>query len=95
MRIVLAYSGSVDGSAAIQWLAKRHAAEVVAVTLDLGQGRELEAIRDRALTLGAHSRSVHSGHMSSTRATSSRRSSSFQHFAPMPCITDTCRWRWH
>jgi argininosuccinate synthase len=53
MRIVLAYSGSLEGSAAIQWLAERHSAEVVAVTLDLGQGRELEAIRDRALALGA------------------------------------------
>ena len=53
MRIVLAYSGSLDGSAAIQWLRERHAAEIVAVTLDLGQGRELEAVRDRALAIGA------------------------------------------
>ena len=53
MRIVLAYSGSLEGSAAIQWLRERHGAEVVAVTLDLGQGRELEAVRDRALTVGA------------------------------------------
>lgn len=54
MRIVLAYSGSLEGSAAIPWLRERHGAEVVAVTLDLGQGRELEAIRDAALALGAH-----------------------------------------
>jgi len=53
MRIVLAYSGSLEGSAAIQWLRDRHSAEVVAVTLDLGQGRELEVIRDRALAVGA------------------------------------------
>src|SRR6185369_10922061 len=53
MRIVLAYSGSRDGSAAIVWLRERRNAEVVAVTLDLGQGRGLEAIRDRALALGA------------------------------------------
>jgi len=53
MRIVLAYSGSVEGSAAIPWLRRRHSAEIVAVTLDLGQGRELEMIRDRALALGA------------------------------------------
>ena len=53
MRIRLAYSGSRDGSAAIQWRCERHAAEIVAVTLDLGQGRELEAVRDRALTIGA------------------------------------------
>ncbi len=53
MRIVLAYAGSLAGSAAIQWLRERYEAEVVAVILDLGQGRELEAVRDRALTLGA------------------------------------------
>jgi argininosuccinate synthase len=53
MRIVLAYSGSLEGSAAIQWLRDRHSAEIVAVTLDLGQGRELEVIRDRALAIGA------------------------------------------
>ena len=51
--IVLAYSGSHEGSAAIPWLRDRHDAEVVTVTLDLGQGRELEADRDRALSLGA------------------------------------------
>ena len=53
MRIVLAYSGSLEGSAAIQWLARSALGEIVAVTLDLGQGRELEAIRDRALAVGA------------------------------------------
>ena len=38
---------------AIGWLKEAHGAEVVAVTLDLGQGGELEAVRDRALALGA------------------------------------------
>lgn len=52
-RIVLAYSGSEDTSAAIGWLKASHAAEVVAVTMDLGQGGDLEAVRDRALALGA------------------------------------------
>lgn len=52
-RIVLAYSGSVSTSAAIAWLREQHAAEVVTVTLDLGQERELAAVRERALALGA------------------------------------------
>ena len=43
-RIVLAYSGGLDTSVAIAWLAEKYAAEVIAVTLDLGQGRELETI---------------------------------------------------
>jgi argininosuccinate synthase len=53
MRVALAYSGSLEGSAAIVWLRETQRAEVAAVTLDLGQGRELEAVRDRALALGA------------------------------------------
>jgi argininosuccinate synthase len=52
-RIVLAYSGGLDASAAIPWLAETHAAEVITVTLDLGQGGELEDVRDRALATGA------------------------------------------
>jgi len=52
-RIVLAYSGGLDTSAAIPWLRERMGAEVVAVTLDLGQGRELADVRERALALGA------------------------------------------
>lgn len=52
-RIVLAYSGGLDTSVAIRWLAERYDAEVIAVTLDLGQGRELTDVRERALALGA------------------------------------------
>jgi argininosuccinate synthase len=52
-RIVLAYSGGLDTSVAIPWLAERYGAEVIALTLDLGQGRELDNIRERALAIGA------------------------------------------
>ena len=53
-RIVLAYSGGLETSIAILWLAARHEAEIIAVTVDLGQGKEvLEEIRDRALATGA------------------------------------------
>ena len=52
-RIVLAYSGGLDTSVAIPWLVDRYDAEVIAVTLDLGQGRELEDVRERALAVGA------------------------------------------
>jgi argininosuccinate synthase len=50
---VLAYSGGLDTSVAIPWLAEKYGAEIVAVTMDLGQGRELDDIRERALALGA------------------------------------------
>jgi argininosuccinate synthase len=52
-RIVVAYSGGLDTSVAIRWLAEQYQAEVIAVTLDVGQGRELADIRERALALGA------------------------------------------
>jgi argininosuccinate synthase len=52
-RIVLAYSGGLDTSVAIPWLAEKYQAEIVTVTMDLGQGKELEDARERALALGA------------------------------------------
>ena len=52
-RIVVAYSGGLDTSVAIRWLAEQYGAEIIAVTLDIGQGRELADIRERALALGA------------------------------------------
>ncbi|WP_216206668.1 argininosuccinate synthase [Amycolatopsis aidingensis] len=53
-RIVLAYSGGLDTSVAIGWIAEETGAEVVAVAVDLGQGGEdLETIRKRALDCGA------------------------------------------
>ena len=53
-RVVLAYSGGLDTSVAIGWIAEETGAEVVAVAADVGQGGEdLEAIRQRALACGA------------------------------------------
>ncbi|PXY28500.1 argininosuccinate synthase [Prauserella flavalba] len=53
-RVVLAYSGGLDTSVAIGWIAEETGAEVVAVAVDLGQGGEdLETIRKRALDCGA------------------------------------------
>lgn len=53
-RVILAYSGGLDTSVAIPYLAKQLDAEVVAVSLDLGQGGEdMESVRQRALDCGA------------------------------------------
>ena len=52
-RIVLAYAGGLDTSVAIPWLAEQYGAEVVCVTLDLGQGKDLQSVRERALSAGA------------------------------------------
>ena len=53
-RVVLAYSGGLDTSVSIPYLADRTGAEVIAVAVDLGQGGEdMSAIRQRALDCGA------------------------------------------
>jgi argininosuccinate synthase len=50
---VLAHSGGLDTSVAIPWLREKYDSEVIAVTLDVGQGRELNQIRERAMATGA------------------------------------------
>ncbi|MCW2585006.1 MAG: hypothetical protein JWN55_522 [Frankiales bacterium] len=53
-RVVLAYSGGLDTSVAIGWIANETGKEVVAVAADVGQGGEdLDVIRQRALDCGA------------------------------------------
>ncbi|MFE2675215.1 argininosuccinate synthase [Streptomyces hygroscopicus] len=53
-RVVLAYSGGLDTSVAIGWIAEETGAEVIAVAVDVGQGGEdLDVIRKRALACGA------------------------------------------
>jgi argininosuccinate synthase len=51
--VALAYAGGIHASAAIPWLADTFGVEVVTVTLDVGQGRELGDLRARALACGA------------------------------------------
>ena len=53
-RVVLAYSGGLDTSVAIGWIAEVTGAEVIAVAVDVGQdGEDLEVIRERAMACGA------------------------------------------
>ena len=52
-RVVLAFTGSFETCVAIPWLRERRGLEVVTLTLDLGQGRLLEEVRNRALAAGA------------------------------------------
>jgi argininosuccinate synthase len=53
-KVVLAYSGGLDTSVAIGWIAEETGADVIAVAVDVGQGGEdLEAIKKRAIACGA------------------------------------------
>ncbi len=52
-KIVLAYSGGLDTSVILRWLIETYGAEVVAFCADLGQGEELNSVREKALKTGA------------------------------------------
>lgn len=52
-RVVLAFSGGAGALEALAALRSAPATEIVTVTLDLGQGREIDRIRDQALEEGA------------------------------------------
>jgi argininosuccinate synthase len=51
--IVLAYSGGLDTSVALRWLADEYRADVVALLVDVGQGVEVESATARAQAAGA------------------------------------------
>jgi argininosuccinate synthase len=53
-RVLLLYSGGLDTSVMLKWIQERYQAEVVALTVDLGQpGEDYEVVRGKALELGA------------------------------------------
>jgi len=51
-KIVLAYSGGLDTSVILKWLQINYKCPVVTFTADIGQGAELEIIKEKALSLG-------------------------------------------
>jgi len=52
-KIVLAYSGGLDTSVIIKWLKEKYGCEIIAFAADLGQGQELDPVREKALATGA------------------------------------------
>jgi argininosuccinate synthase len=52
-KIVLAYSGGLDTSVILAWLQEKYQCPVVAYAADLGQGDELEEVREKATRTGA------------------------------------------
>ena len=59
--IVLAYSGGLDTSVAIKWLADRYEAEIVTVTADLGNNPDLPTVEKRAIATGARKADIIAG----------------------------------
>ena len=52
-KVVLAYSGGLDTTVIIPWLKENYDYDVIAVCIDVGQGDDWEAIKNRALKTGA------------------------------------------
>lgn len=51
-KLVLAYSGGLDTSVAIKWLSDK-GYEVIALCMDVGEGKDLDFVQSKALTVGA------------------------------------------
>ncbi|MBK0038900.1 MULTISPECIES: argininosuccinate synthase [unclassified Enterococcus] len=51
-KVILAYSGGLDTSVSIKWLTDQ-GYDVVACCLDIGEGRDTQSIKDKALAVGA------------------------------------------
>ncbi len=52
-KVVLAYSGGLDTSVAIKWLQDNYNYDVIAVAIDVGEGKDLDFIKEKAITVGA------------------------------------------
>ncbi|MBI4743480.1 MAG: argininosuccinate synthase [Actinobacteria bacterium] len=52
-KVVLAYSGGLDTSIAIKWIQDKYNLDVIALAVDLGQGKDLAGTKEKALKIGA------------------------------------------
>ncbi|MEH7075234.1 argininosuccinate synthase [Neobacillus drentensis] len=52
-KIVLAYSGGLDTSVSVKWIQEKYGYDVIALGLDVGEGKDLEAIKNKAINVGA------------------------------------------
>jgi argininosuccinate synthase len=51
-KVVLAYSGGLDTSVMLKWIQEQYNYDVISVTLDVGQGKNFNAIEEKAWKLG-------------------------------------------
>ncbi len=52
-KVVLAYSGGLDTSVSIKWIQEKYGYDVIALGLDVGEGKDLEKVKQKALDVGA------------------------------------------
>jgi len=53
MKIAVAYSGGLDTSVMVKWLMEKYDAEIITVTGNIGQKKELNGVEEKALMTGA------------------------------------------
>ena len=58
-KVVLAYSGGLDTSVAVRWIAEKYKCEVVAYCADVGQNEDLEAAKQKGLEVGVSKVIIH------------------------------------
>ena len=52
-KVILAYSGGLDTSAAIKWIPEKYNVDVITLTADVGQGDDMKLVEEKAKTIGA------------------------------------------
>lgn len=52
-KIILAYSGGLDTSVSLKWIQEKYSVDVVTLTVDVGQKKDLTAIMQKAIAIGA------------------------------------------
>jgi len=52
-KVILAYSGGLDTSVAIRWLQETYGMEVITLTIDVGNERDIASVAARAMKIGA------------------------------------------
>ena len=52
-KVILAYSGGLDTSVAIRWIKEKYGMDVITLTIDVGNSKDFEAARLKALKIGA------------------------------------------
>jgi argininosuccinate synthase len=58
-KVILAYSGGLDTSVAIKWIKEQYGLDVIAVTVDVGNESDFQAVQEKALRTGAVKAYVH------------------------------------
>ena len=51
--VILAYSGGLDTSVSVPWIREKYDMDVITLTVDLGQARDLNVVKHRAIAAGA------------------------------------------